>query len=163
MPKLHIGCGAQILSNYVNIDIRRVPGVDVVAKAWELGMYANGSIDEIFSRHMIEHLTLIQARLAFEEWHRVLRPEGHIELICPDRDYHIWQLLHPNDKSQFNPAWTNRQHGLAGLHGWQSYPGDVHQWSWTKEEIRPELDNLGFKVRFKPGRVCDIHLIATKA
>jgi predicted SAM-dependent methyltransferase len=60
--RLHIGCGPIRLDGFVNIDARETPATDLVADAWDLSRFADASVSFIYCRHMIEHLTLAQAR-----------------------------------------------------------------------------------------------------
>jgi ubiquinone/menaquinone biosynthesis C-methylase UbiE len=72
---LHLGCGGDIRSGWVNLDTRRLPGVDVVAdldacRHKQLPFPAD-SIDEFLGSHILEHLN---DPLAFmQELHRIAK------------------------------------------------------------------------------------------
>ncbi len=160
--KLDIGCGKKKRGpGWTSVDIRPETGADIIAWAWELKDIKDNSVEAIYSRHMIEHLTLAQAVLAFKEWNRVLKMGGTAEIICPNRLFHIEQLKDPLGRSPFGP-WSNYEHALAGLHGWQNNPFDIHKWSWTTTDLSVELVFAGFKTQGIPTRECDVHIMATK-
>lgn len=62
------------------------PGVapDIVAPAQDTSALADASVDAVFSSHCIEHLYLDEAVPALQAWHRVLKPDGFLLLVCPD-------------------------------------------------------------------------------
>lgn len=84
MPELRIdlGCGERKREGWVGVDRESLPGVDVVSEALPyLQGLASETVDEIYSRHFIEHVddvTLLVAELA-----RVLRPGGRATIIAP--------------------------------------------------------------------------------
>lgn len=168
MLKLEIGSGGGRKDrSWTTVDVRNLPGVDMVCSAWSIPQ-ESGSVDCIYSRHMIEHLTFQEAQQALREWIRLLKPGGTATIICPNRDYHIRQILgigrgmSPGAKSQFGP-WTNLEHGLAGLHGWQDHEEDVHKWSWSAEDLIQEMKKAGFTLATEvQTRPCDIHVVGVK-
>ena len=82
--KLHIGCGSIRLAGYINIDAKKTPAVDRVMNATSLGEFANNSVDEIYSCHMLEHLDKKNGRNFLKECRRVLKVGGTIRLEVPD-------------------------------------------------------------------------------
>ncbi len=58
--------------------------VDIVASAHQLPC-SDSSLDFIINAHVIEHLTDPLGAVA--EWHRVLRPEGILYSVIPDKTY----------------------------------------------------------------------------
>lgn len=57
---------------------------DVIADADDLSMFADRSLDYVFSSHLLEHIEDPSAVL--KEWWRVIRPDGHLVLYLPDED-----------------------------------------------------------------------------
>ena len=56
--KLNLGCGDKILLGYINIDAQEeIKGKkpDLVADATKLDKFADNSVDEILTVHVIEH------------------------------------------------------------------------------------------------------------
>ena len=160
MVRLDIGSGGKPKEGFISVDARSLPGVTVVVNAWDLIAFPNEGVEEIYSRHMLEHLTLAEARRTLREWARVLKPGGVAEIIVPNREYHLRQLteMPRGEKSPFG-NWTNFQHGMAGLYGWQNNTHDVHKWAWVAAELLWELTDAGFSRSYGVSdRECDCHV-----
>lgn len=52
--RLNLGCGHLPMGDYVNVDMRELPGVEVVAAIDDLP-FEDGSVAEIHSAHVLEH------------------------------------------------------------------------------------------------------------
>ncbi len=144
--KLDIGCGERPRAGYVGVDIRPLAGVRYVCRAWELIETLRGErIEEIYSRHMLEHLAFHDARRTLAVWHRVLLPGGMVRVIVPDLAFHARQVLDPDRPSEFNPDFPNLRHALAGLYGWQRHEEDLHRSGWTEATLRQALEAAGFR------------------
>ena len=117
--KIYVGCGSDSIEGYVGCDIRRLPTVDIVCKAWELDRFAINA-KEIYSRHMVEHLTLAEMMKTVEVWYKCLDQNGKIVMLTPDMDFHVQQYL----KAQWtDEEWEdprgNACHSFAGFWGFQ--------------------------------------------
>jgi ubiquinone/menaquinone biosynthesis C-methylase UbiE len=83
--RLHLGCGGDIRPGWINLDTRRLPGVDVVAdldacRRKQLPFPAD-SIDEFLGSHILEHLN---DPLAFmQELHRIAKPASRLVFRVP--------------------------------------------------------------------------------
>jgi predicted SAM-dependent methyltransferase len=143
--RVEIGCGADPRPGYIHCDLRPLPGVDHVCAAWEVPLPA-GSVDEIYSRHMLEHLTLEQARRTVRHWHALLKLGGRLDVCVPDMDRHLAQLRTPGMSRHVWPGRkvSNRMHAMAGLYGWQQRPDDVHKWAYTLDALTELLTEAGF-------------------
>lgn len=88
---LDLGCGPKkvlpgknILGIDNNIDAKLFgyhANPDIHADCDKLDMFADGSIDVIFSSHLIEHFE--ETEVVLKEWWRVLRPGGRLILYWP--------------------------------------------------------------------------------
>ena len=74
--RLNLGCGHLPMADYVNVDIRELPGVDVVAPIDQLP-FDDGTVTEIHSAHVLEHFPQedLQRRL-LPYWRDKLEPGG---------------------------------------------------------------------------------------
>ncbi len=80
--RLNLGGGQRTKPGFYNVDRVELPGVDVVANLEEpLAALPDDSVAEIYSRHVLEHITRFTDLVA--ELHRVTRPDGRIEIIVP--------------------------------------------------------------------------------
>ncbi len=146
--RLNIGCGEQRRAGFLGIDVRPCAAADHVRPAWDLQPFAPGSVDEVYSRHMLEHLDPNDARRALQAWRAALRPGGFLRLIVPDLAFHAQQLL--GGATSFDPhREANERHALAGFFGWrdESRGGnreDAHRWGYTEQTLRALLEDCGF-------------------
>jgi len=89
--KIDIGCGKNKKEGYIGVDIDPESKADVIASALNLPFNDN-SVDEIYSRHMIEHLAPDEAEKFFSEIYRALKPGGKADLKI-DCDWSEKRLL----------------------------------------------------------------------
>ena len=79
--KIDLGAGRVKRAGYLSVDRQRTPGVDLVCDAERRLPFLDNSVDEIFSRHLFEHVrNLIQL---FEEVHRVCKPGALVTINVP--------------------------------------------------------------------------------
>jgi len=79
---VELGCGpSKAIPEALGVDRRRFPGVGVVADLNGRLPFADASLDEIRSSHLLEHLDDLAQSLA--EQHRVLRPGGEAFHVVP--------------------------------------------------------------------------------
>jgi len=91
MIRLDIGCGKNKRQGFIGVDIDPSSDADVLASATNLP-FKNCSIDYISCSHLLEHLYPSEARVFFDEIHRVLKPGGRA-YIKVDRDWSRKRLI----------------------------------------------------------------------
>ncbi len=98
MKKLNFGCGEKILPRYVNVDIVKLPGVDIVINLNKTPYpFRDNEFDEIEADNVIEHLdNFIEV---MQELQRILKPGGKIRIKVPHFSSH--------------DAWAHPQHTRA--------------------------------------------------
>lgn len=121
--KIEFGCGENPTKpGFKTCDIRDLPGVDFVCPAGEIHLHVEkNSVEEIWSRHFFEHLTFIQGEHLLKVWYDILKPDGKVEMMLPNMDYHIHQWITNSDMN----------HAKAGFWGWQR-EGDTKLWDVHK-------------------------------
>jgi hypothetical protein len=133
-PRLNLGCGHIQFENFINVDGRELPGVDVKAEVGNLP-FEPGSVDEIFSAHLLEHFTQedLKRRL-LPYWISLLRPDGVFRAIVPDGQAML-ENLSKGDYSydEFRTA----------LFGGQDYEGDFHFNLFTPKSLSLLLSESG--------------------
>ncbi len=111
--KVNIGCGPQVVADWINYDSSlhiilsryqflkkilrslRIISKQVYETNWPFELIRridlrkgipllDESVDFIYCSHFLEHLTYDSAVRLLKECHRVLRHEGLIRLVCPD-------------------------------------------------------------------------------
>ena len=83
--KLHLGCGRTILPGWVNVDLAKLPGVDVVADLERCRTaplpFADESVDEFLMSHVIEHVRDTLGLM--QELHRIAKPGAKLVARMP--------------------------------------------------------------------------------
>ncbi len=80
---LHLGCGPKYLSGFVNIDANPRQKTDIWLDV-RCGLpFASGSVDSIYSTHMIEHFYPDELEALLLDCARVLKPDGGMRIIVP--------------------------------------------------------------------------------
>ncbi len=100
--RLHIG-GKQKRHGWEILDVNPGPHVDHQGNAIDLSQFADGSFDEVYASHVLEHFDYKEALIkALREWHRVLAPGGVLRLSVPDIDVlaHLLLQRHKLDVNQ---------------------------------------------------------------
>ena len=95
--RLHIGCGANTLPGWINIDsVARLLGVITDLDVTDLP-YADGAVDAVLAEHVLEHLSFAEEAQAWRELARVLRAGGTLTLEVPDFEWVCTTFLAAND------------------------------------------------------------------
>ncbi|TCS98799.1 hypothetical protein EDC36_104223 [Tepidimonas ignava] len=132
---LEVGCGAKPDPDRINVDMRPLPGVDIVAPAHVLPL-PDACVQRLRAAHLVEHFTLHDLRTrVLPEWRRVLAPGATLELITPD----LQAML------QAHLAGAMTEADLVHvLYGGQDYEGDFHYHAYSPESLMAELAASGF-------------------
>ena len=82
IKKLNFGCGNEIIKGYVNMDILKLPGVNVVHNFNKFPYpFKDNEFDEIYTSHVLEHLDdLIKVMV---ELKRICKPGAKIKIRVP--------------------------------------------------------------------------------
>jgi predicted SAM-dependent methyltransferase len=138
---LHIGCGNTRIEGFVNMDRCITATTDQVAEAWDLDAFDDGSVEYIYTRHMLEHLSCAEARRALTAWRRALAADGILHVVVPDIAFHARQLLGLARSGNAD----QEAHALAGFYGWQrDMENDAHRWGYTPASLARLLGECGF-------------------
>jgi SAM-dependent methyltransferase len=133
--RLNLGCGHLPVEGFVNVDMRKLPAVDLVAAVDDLPVGPE-SVDEIFSAHMLEHFPESQlSRQLLPYWFSILRPGGVFRAVVPDQDAMV--ARYGNGEISFI---TLREVTYGG----QEYSGDFHYNAFTPESLEAMLRAAGF-------------------
>jgi predicted SAM-dependent methyltransferase len=133
--RLNLGCGHICLGGYLNVDRRRLPGVDIVTEVDDLPFEA-GDVTEIRSAHLIEHFPQEQLRRTLlPYWFGLLRPGGGFSVIAPDA-----QAMMTTYVAGEYPFEQVREVTFGG----QDYDGDFHYNMLTTGSVTKLLEEAGF-------------------
>ena len=133
--KANLGCGEKVWPGYINVDLRELREVDVVADIRRLP-FELGSVAELASAHLIEHFREHQLRTRIlPYWQSLLMSEGSLRIICPNWSAMLEKL-------------TDGSLSLADFKrltfGAQDYEGNDHQAMYTPDTLQSLLNECGF-------------------
>lgn len=134
--RLNLGCGHIPLDQYINVDTRELPGVDLIANVTSLP-YNNASVDEIYAAHLVEHFSYQSLKsIILPHWHDILIDGGQIVLVAP------------NAKSMID-EYKNGELSFEVLRevvfGGQEYNGDFHFTMLEPITFAEMLKDIGFQ------------------
>jgi len=157
--RINLGCGHIPIQGYLNIDRRKLPGVDIVAEVDELP-FNSGEIDEIYSSHLLEHFPQEQLRRVLLPYYcRLLKDGGAFRAVVPDAQ----AMINEYQKGEL-PYDDFRE----VLYGGQDYEGDFHFNMFTPASLSALLVEAGFEeVRIidsnrRNGKCYEFEISATK-
>jgi predicted SAM-dependent methyltransferase len=134
--KINIGSGHRILENYINIDYRELPGVDIVCDVTELP-FAQNSIAELASSHLIEHFREYEfINRILPHWFSMIEEGGSIRVICPN-----WEAM----MEKLNSGEMSLSRFKELTFGGQEYEGNDHFSMYTPKTLRDVLTGVGFE------------------
>lgn len=141
--QLHVGCGDDYLSGFINVDVDPCSRADLILGEDDYSIIPTSSVERIESYHFLEHLTYAQARRYLRHFFRVLKPGGSTVIEMPNLAICIENIGKHYDPKGIDLA-------MVGIYG---YPPDIekygvplmHKWGWTKEALVDELSLLGFE------------------
>ncbi len=145
--KLHLGCGAQILEGYINIDLYN-PKADLQTDVTNLGYFDDNSVEGILMNAVFEHLYFCEQGKALSEWYRLLKPNGFLIIQgIPDFDEVIKAYIQgaPGNGS---PLFDLKevQNYILGVYDWETRFGGIHKDIFTRDKVRKLLEEAGFNV-----------------
>lgn len=88
MIKLNLGCALDIKEGYINIDLFDHPNVKK-ADVKNLSFISDCSVDEVYAKDVLEHMSYEDGKVAIKEWSRVLKPNGNIFIQTINLDKQI--------------------------------------------------------------------------
>jgi spore maturation protein CgeB len=136
--KLHVGCGKNLLPGYVNID-KYNPQADRLMDGGQLD-YPDGSVSEILTSHMIEHVPLYELQAMLLEWKRVLKPGGGLTIRCPNHELYMRMWLEGNDEYR----WGAGLNTILGIH--DRGPGHLNRNLFTVTRLEHLVREAGFEL-----------------
>ncbi len=147
--KIYFGCGNIRQTNYINIDIRKTPAVDIVADLKWCTTHLHEKCQEVYLSHVLEHFSYPGKAMRDNEnsvlWvlnciNRMLKSNGIVRLAVPDLG--VLAKLYVEGKYPLYPRISGR------LFGEQNYPENTHKCLFDREFLELCLKKSGFsKVR----------------
>lgn len=122
--KIDIGCGKNKREGFTGVDIDPESGADIIASAMDLP-FEDGSVDELYSAHLVEHFDQEETKKFFKEIFRVLK-SGGTAFLKVDRDWSKKKLLSKDP---------------------------THKYRYTAKELNGLLEGVGFSKAFAENKI----------
>ncbi len=183
MLNINLGCGPNIVDNWVGVDYGLLPllGKFKLTKlAANLGLidksysarwpnirfydirkhlpFANNSVDNIYCSHVLEHFEKYETENILKECYRILKRCGVLRIVLPDLAIFI-----NNYKPGLSDSFCNNFFGWyrdQGQHNFFRFLIRDHKWMYDSKSFINLLENAGFKKnvlqKFKVGMVPNI-------
>lgn len=134
MINLHLGCGKLRLDDFINVDIQS-EYADMKLDINNLEVFSNGTVDQIYICHVLEHISRQKILNLFLEWNRVLKIGGILRISVPDFEKVIKVYLKNKNMSDI----------IGFLNGGQRDKFDFHFVNFDINIITELLTVCGFK------------------
>lgn len=145
--RLHLGCGSNRFPGWINADI--LPGADLILFMERRLPFKDGSLQRIYSEHVLEHVSFETGIRFLRDANRALAPGGVIRIAMPDLD----DLIdgYQGDWRRFD--WVNwPQHAFIRTRAEMiniAFRWWGHKHLYNQEELLRALAEAGFsQVRF---------------
>jgi predicted SAM-dependent methyltransferase len=155
MIKLNLGCGSDIKQGFINIDIRELPGVNLVTNIENLDKYYTPeSVDEINAYDVLEHFSFNKTVGVLTNWISKLKVGGKIIVRVPDLTK-IFSRFLENQLPFFEAQRL--------LFGGQDYPSNFHCAGFSQEYLEGLLLGCGCREIVQIVRERDSHNVTLVA
>lgn len=156
--KLNLACGNKpnVDPEWLNIDFK-VPVMELpegcAFQEGDIRTLVNvedGSVDEIYCSHAIEHIHRLEVEDTLTRWLEVLKEGGHLTMELPNLMFCMRFLVDMYDSAKDNPdLWDESQaqrYGMLPIFGQSEYTGDpmAHQWGYWPETMTKLLEDIGY-------------------
>ncbi len=122
------------IEGFKNVDLRPGPTVDFVTDIGQLDQFGDGTINEIYASHCLEHFPHPKTPGVLKEWRRVLKQGASCWISVPDFDAGVRLYL--------KQGLTNFTRNL--LWGDQGYDLAYHYNAFTFATLAAQLVAAGF-------------------
>ena len=139
--KLHLGCGTNKLTGWVNIDSVKGCQPDVVHDLTKTLPYRDLTVDEVLAEDLLEHFDKYMRFVVFYEWARVLKVGGAITLQVPNFKKILFRY--------FKFGFDNFVDFIFGENMWRSqvYIGHFgnHKWGYSEKSLKDFVEQFGIR------------------
>jgi predicted SAM-dependent methyltransferase len=146
--KLNVGCGANILKGWLNVDFDPVSVEVVNLDATKRFPLPDSAFDFIFTEHMIEHISYAHAEHMLRECFRVMKAGGRIRVSTPDLKFLV--DLYSADKSPLQEEYVRRTAEELGVKALDTHVINrfVREWGhifiFDEKALKFALEEAGF-------------------
>jgi hypothetical protein len=139
--KLNLGCGFDIRPGWLNVDLHAWHKPDLVCDVTHLHTLEDAVAGHILAQDILEHIHRERCLTALQEWNRVLKMGGLLEVRVPD----VLAVADLMRRPEHNTV--ERHHAMLHcLFGSQGYEGDFHFNGFTELTLKDNLEQSGFEL-----------------
>lgn len=144
--KVYYGCGNVHQEDYVNVDIRWTPAVDMIANLTFCKNNLTEMCDEVFLSHVLEHfgypgkghsVNPTNVAGALNDVYCMLKIGGVVRIAVPD--FRAIVRLYLEQSLPLYPRLLGR------IYGEQDYPENIHKCGFDKDYLKLCLEKAGFR------------------
>ncbi len=158
MIKLHLGCGANKLEGWVNIDSVKSFEPDLVHDISRPLPYADQTVDEILAEDLLEHFDKYMRFVVFSDWVRALKIGGVITVQVPNFKKILFRY--------FKFGYDNFVDFIFGENMLRSrfYIGHFgnHKWGYSEASLKDFVRLFGIKPLSVEKRGLNLRLLGKK-
>lgn len=139
--RLNLGCGPDIKDGYINIDTCPIDASKVIKMDIRDLSYDKASVDEIYAKDIIEHMSLDDTKKSIKNWSDILKTGGKlfVQTVCWDtviQAYYanVWNVEVLNYMLFAGKNWVD------GI----SRPEDFHKSTYSVQYLSQLLRTNGF-------------------
>lgn len=124
---LNLGCGTNIVKDYINYDLVKPPNADKSFIEGDIRKlpFETDSIDYIICDQVLEHIPMADVPVVLYEIKRVLKKGGRCVIAVPDFEDAVRQWLSVDHNGSFEPM---KYHYLSEvIYGNQLHEGEFHK------------------------------------
>lgn len=140
MIKLNLGSGSIKLPDYTNVDFF-VKGVDLEHDLRTPLPFPDNSVDEIRASHLVEHFSRLEWEKVRKDWARVIKPNGIIEIYCPDMDI-VCDFFINNEEDIKWDWWIKVIYGWQGNEDTGDIEGQFHKNGFTFDKLAADFPDF---------------------
>ena len=147
VKKLNVGCGYNILSDWLNVDAEPKPGAIYLdgGKPWP---YPSNSFAAVLAEHVIEHVPKPDGIKFLSEAFRVLEPGGYLRIVTPDLTFLMRLACDDLVDAKAYLTALRTYHRLSVLTNCDAvnlaFYSYGHRYLYTTSELRASLESAGF-------------------
>lgn len=125
--RLLIGGRTTKIDGFLNVDLFEGEGVDIRTDASDLSMFGDGTVEQIYASHILEHFPHPKTLGVLKEWNRVLKRGAKAYISVPDFDAMV-KLYSVYGMTDFirNMLWGDQIYDLAFHYTGFTYPTLAH-------------------------------------
>jgi hypothetical protein len=132
--RINLGAGHIPLPDYLNVDGRELPGIDITSDVRKLP-FSPGELTEIRSAHLLEHFPIEDLRRTMlPYWVSLLKEGGTFVAVVPDVETMVRERA--AGRMPFGDF-------IEVMYGGQEYEGDFHFTGFSPETLTSLLEEAG--------------------